>query len=121
MVTSVTSLGRSGLYDWLVQRVSAVVLLAYFGYVGFVLVSGEVDYKGWTELYSQTWMRVFSLLALLSLGSHAWVGLWCVLTDYITERMMGPKATLLRFSAQVLCGITMFVYVVWGIQILWSY
>ena len=27
MVTAVTSLGRSGLYDWLMQRVSAVILL----------------------------------------------------------------------------------------------
>ena len=30
MVTAVTNLGRSGLYDWLMQRVSAVILLAYF-------------------------------------------------------------------------------------------
>ena len=29
MVTQVTNLGRSGLYDWLMQRASAVVLLAY--------------------------------------------------------------------------------------------
>ena len=29
MVTSVTSFGRSGLYDWLVQRVSAVIILLY--------------------------------------------------------------------------------------------
>ena len=30
MVTSVTNLSRSGLYDWMAQRVSAVVLAAYF-------------------------------------------------------------------------------------------
>ena len=119
MVTSVTSLGRSGLSDWLMQRVSAVILLAYFVYIGAVLIGG-VDYAGWKELFSQTWMRIFSLLALLSLGIHAWVGLWCVLTDYITERLMGAKATLLRLAAQALCGITMFVYLVWGIQILWG-
>ena len=29
MVTSVTNLGRSGLFDWLVQRFSAVILGAY--------------------------------------------------------------------------------------------
>ncbi|RLA58972.1 MAG: succinate dehydrogenase, hydrophobic membrane anchor protein, partial [Gammaproteobacteria bacterium] len=37
MVTAVTNLGRSGLYDWLMQRVTAVILLAYFLYVGCVL------------------------------------------------------------------------------------
>ena len=29
MVTSVTSLGRNGLYDWLIQRVSAVIIGVY--------------------------------------------------------------------------------------------
>jgi len=119
MVTAVTSMGRSGLYDWLMQRVTAVILLAYFLYVGFVLLGG-VDYVAWKELYTQTWMRVFSLLALLSLGIHAWVGLWAVFTDYLTERMMGSMGNVLRFGAQVFCAVTMFTYVVWGIQIFWG-
>ena len=120
MVTSVTSLGRSGLYDWLLQRVTAVILLAYFVYVGCVLLGG-VDYAAWKELHSQTWMRVFSLLALFSLGIHAWVGLWAVFTDYLTERLMGTTGNVLRFVAQVVCALTMFTYIVWGIQILWGF
>jgi succinate dehydrogenase membrane anchor subunit len=120
MVTAVTSLGRSGLYDWLAQRVSAVILLAYFLFVAAVLLGG-VDYESWKALYSQTWVKIFSLMALLSLGVHAWVGLWSVLTDYMTERMMGSKGNLIRGIFQVICGITLFTYVVWGIQILWSY
>jgi len=119
MVTAVTSMGRSGLYDWLLQRVSAVILLAYTLYVGCVLIGG-VDYAGWSELYSQTWMRIFSLLALLSLGIHAWVGLWSVFTDYLTERNLGPIGNKLRFLAQAASGLIMFIYVVWGIQILWG-
>ena len=119
MVTSVTSMGRSGLYDWLIQRVSAVVLLAYFCFIGVVLLNG-VDYGEWKALFSQTWMRIFSLLALISLGVHAWVGLWSVLTDYVTQRLMGPKGDVLRFVLQADCAVTMFVYVVWGIQILWG-
>ena len=120
MVTAVTSMGRSGLYDWLMQRVTAVILLAYFAYIGVVLLGG-VDYASWKELHSQTWMRVFSMLALFSLGIHAWVGLWAVFTDYLTERLMGPTGNILRFVAQVVCAIIMFTYVVWGIQILWGY
>ena len=120
MVTAVTSMGRSGLYDWMMQRVTAVILLAYFLLVGYVLLGG-VDYASWKELYSQTWMRIFSLLALLSLGIHAWVGLWAVFTDYLTERLMGNTGNVLRFAAQVFCALTMFTYVVWGIQILWGF
>ena len=99
MVTAVTSMGRSGLYDWLMQRVSAVILLAYTLYVGCVLLGG-VDYETWHDLYSQTWMRVFSLLALISLGVHAWVGLWSVFSDYLTERNLGSVGNVLRFLAQ---------------------
>jgi succinate dehydrogenase / fumarate reductase membrane anchor subunit len=120
MVTAVTSMGRSGLYDWLMQRISAVVLLAYFVFVACVLLSG-VDYASWKALYSQTWMRVFSLMALLSLGVHAWVGIWGVLTDYFTDRVMGNTGNILRFVLQMLCGLTMFTYLIWGIQILWGY
>lgn len=119
MVTSVTSMGRSGLYDWLMQRVSAVILLAYFLFLASVLLGG-VDYASWKALYSQTWMRIFSLLALLSLGIHAWVGLWVVFTDYLTQRLLGPRGDVLRFLAQAGCAIVMFSYVVWGIQILWG-
>lgn len=119
MVTTVTSMGRSGLQDWLMQRVSAVILLAYFLLIGAVVVSG-VDYAAWKDLFSQTWMRVFSFLALVSLGLHAWVGLWAVFTDYFTERMMGPAGNLVRLAAQIVCAITMFTYLVWGIQILWG-
>ena len=119
MVTAVTNMGRSGLYDWLMQRVSAVILLAYFLFVAWVLVCG-VDYSSWKELFSQTWMRVFSMLALVSLVVHAWVGLWSVFTDYLTERMLGAAGNVLRLVAEVVCGITMFTYVVWGIQILWG-
>lgn len=119
MVTAVTNLGRSGVYDWLMQRVSAVILLAYFLYVGAVLIGG-IDYVEWKALYSQTWMRVFSLLALLSLGAHAWVGLWTVFTDYLTERTLGAAGNLLRFGAQCISAIILFTYTVWGIQILWG-
>ena len=120
MVTAVTSFGRSGLYDWLMQRISAVVLLAYFLFLACVLLGG-VDYASWKALYGQTWMRIFSLMALVSLGAHAWVGIWGILTDYFTERLMGQTGNVLRLVLQLACGVTMFTYMVWGIQILWGY
>jgi succinate dehydrogenase / fumarate reductase membrane anchor subunit len=120
MVTAVTSFGRSGLSDWLLQRVSAVILLAYFVFIGAILLGG-VDYASWKALFELTSVRIFSLLAILSLAAHAWIGMWAVLTDYLTERLMGRKGNVLRFTAQVLCSLTIFVYVVWGIQILWGY
>ena len=40
MVTNVTSLGRSGLSDWLIARVSAYVMTAYLIFiVGYLMLT----------------------------------------------------------------------------------
>lgn len=122
MVTAVTNFGRSGLYDWIVQRASAVVMAAYVIFlVGFILYTPEVGYAQWQELYSSLCMRVFSLITLLSVLSHAWIGLWAVLTDYITDRIMGTKATVIRVLIQMVLGLVTLTYAVWGIEILWGF
>jgi succinate dehydrogenase / fumarate reductase membrane anchor subunit len=78
MVNSVTNLGRSGVFDWMVQRVTAYVLALYTIFlIGFTLTT-DVDYQTWSGLFSQTWFRIFTLLVLVSIGAHAWVGLWTV-------------------------------------------
>lgn len=121
MVTSVTSFGRSGLYDWLIQRVGAVVMAAYVIFLaGYIALNPELTYEQWHALFGQLWVRVFSLVTLLSFISHAWIGLWAVLTDYLTVRMMGPKATVLRIFAQMVLGGVAVTYFVWGIEILWG-
>ncbi|QFU76062.1 succinate dehydrogenase, hydrophobic membrane anchor protein [Halioglobus maricola] len=119
MVRSVTSFGRSGLSDWLVQRVSGVILLAYFICIGCTLMGG-VDYMSWKASFESTGMRVFTLLAILSLAAHAWIGMWAVSTDYMTERMMGKNGNFIRVAFQIACSLVIFVYVIWGVQILWG-
>ncbi|WP_097461913.1 succinate dehydrogenase, hydrophobic membrane anchor protein [Mangrovitalea sediminis] len=114
MVSSVTNFGRSGVYDWMVQRVTAIVLALYTIFMlGFILLSSDLNYATWSALFSNTWMRIFSLMALISIGAHAWVGLWTITTDYL-------KVTSARFIVQALCGVVMFIYFVWGVQILWG-
>ena len=82
MVTNVTSFGRSGLSDWLVQRVSAVVLAAYTVFiVVYLLCNPDLTHAQWTLLNQHIVMKMFSLAAILSVAAHAWIGLWSVLTD----------------------------------------
>lgn len=114
MVTNVTSLGRSGVYDWMMQRVTAVVLALYSLFIlGFLVLTPEIGYGEWKALFESTCVRIFSLLAIISLALHAWVGLWTVSTDYI-------KPTGIRFVFQAVCGLVTFIYVVWSAQILWG-
>ena len=121
MVTTVTSLGRSGLSDWLIQRVSAFVMTAYLIFiVGYLVMNPELTYAQWAQLNQALPMRMFSLLTILSIAAHAWIGMWCVLTDYVTVRLVGPKATAIRIVFQLgMIAITL-LYVIWAINILWG-
>lgn len=121
MVTNVTSFGRSGLYDWVVQRITAVILGVYFvALFTYLILNPDLNYQQWQALFSTTWVRIASLMALLSLCAHAWVGLWTISTDYLTTYLIGPKATALRLLWQLGSIVLMFIYLVWGIQILWG-
>lgn len=105
MVTNVTNFSRSGLYDWMAQRVSAVVLAAYFLFLlGYLIANPGLEYAQWHELFSANWMRIFSLLALVALSVHAWVGMWTISTDYLTNMAIGKWATGVRFLFQAVCG-----------------
>lgn len=121
MVTNVTSFGRSGLSDWLVQRVSAIVMAAYTVFtVVYLLCSSDLSYAQWAGLHQNIFMKMFSLATILSIAAHAWIGLWAVLTDYVTVRLMGPKATALRILLQLGMITVTLAYVVWAIDILWG-
>jgi succinate dehydrogenase / fumarate reductase membrane anchor subunit len=114
MVTAVTSFGRSGLSDWLVQRVSAVILGVYSLFmVAYLLLNPDLEFTQWQALFNNTSMRIFSLMALLSLGAHCWIGLWSISTDYL-------KHFALRFVFQMVVGLLMFIYTIWGVQLLWG-
>ena len=114
MVASVTNLGRSGLYDWVVQRLTAVILALYTLFLlGFVIASPDLQYAEWQGLFAQTWMKVFSLATLISICAHAWVGMWTISTDYL-------KAAAVRFTFQLVTAAFLFAYLVWAIDILWS-
>ena len=122
MVTAVTSFGRSGLYDWLVQRFTAIVLSVYtVVIVGFIVGNPDLDYATWSAFHRQTWMRIFSLMVVASIIAHSWIGLWGVLTDYITTRMIGANAVALRVSILGLFFVVAFAFVVWAIEILWGF
>lgn len=114
MVKSVTSLTGNGLRDWLIQRVTAVILALYTLFlVGFLMLHQPMTYDLWADLYDNVLMRVFTFFALLSMVYHTWVGVWTVLTDYI-------KCACLRLILLVLAMLALLGYMVWGVMIVWG-
>lgn len=114
MVKSVTSLGRSGLHDWMIQRITAVILAAYVIYLCvFIFSTPNLQFEVWQALFAQTSFKIFSFITIASLCFHAWVGLWIISTDYL-------KPVAIRMIFQVLVIISCLAFLLWGAQILWS-
>ena len=121
MVTNVTNFSRSGLYDWVLQRLTAVVLGAYSVFLlGYLIINPALQFSQWSLLFEETWVRIFTLLALISILAHAWVGIWTITTDYLNDHTFGRKSVLVRFPLQIICFAALISYVIWGVQILWG-
>lgn len=122
MVTSVTSFGRSGLSDFLLQRVSALVVGAYgLCLVGFFAVGG-VDHARLSEFFGSRAMQWFSTAAIVAFGAHAWIGMWTVGTDYIQQRAfgLGGSAFGVRLVWQFGCVALIAVYMLWTLSTIWG-
>ncbi len=113
MVSRVVTGARYGMRDWLVQRVTAVIMSVYTVIVLVVLLGGvPISYAVWKDLFTQGWMRVATLLFAASLAWHLWVGVRNILMDYV-------KPDGLRLTLQVMTLLTIAAYLGWTIQILW--
>lgn len=102
-----------GLRDWLAQRLTAIVLLAYtLVLLGAIAFTPDLGYGTWAGLFASNWMKVATLLAVISLAWHAWVGIRDIFMDYI-------KPTGVRLLLQVLTVVALIGYALWAVIILW--
>ena len=113
MVNRVIVGAHYGLKDWLLQRLTAVVMAVYSVVILIVLLSGNYQgYASWKALFGQGWMRFASLLFVLSVLIHAWVGIRDIWMDYV-------KSTGLRLSLQTLTVLWLVGCGGWAVQVLW--
>jgi len=114
MVNRVVTGAHYGLRDWLVQRVTAAVMALYsVVLVAWLLWQPRVDYDTWTALFSSQPMRTVTLLFLLSVFYHAWIGVRDIVMDYV-------KPAGVRLVIHVLVILVSLLYAVWAVQILWG-
>ena len=127
MVISATALGRNGVADWLIQRVSAVVLALYTaGLLGwFCWQGGSVDFATWQGLNQCLAMRIVNSVTLLALVGHCWVGIWTILTDYVTAARMSVLGlanytVFVRLMCEVATIFWLLGCLIWGGAIIWA-
>ena len=103
-----------GLSAWLLQRLTAVVMVAYTLFLaGILLWCPPGTYPEWKGLFSGSFVRLATMLFFLALLYHAWVGVRDIVMDYV-------KPTGLRLLLQSLVGTALVFYLVWSVSILWG-
>jgi succinate dehydrogenase / fumarate reductase membrane anchor subunit len=102
-----------GLRDWLVQRITAAMALYSVALAGWLMWQPYLDYDTWTALFAGGWMRIGTLMFLLSLFWHAWIGVRDVAMDYV-------KPAGVRLAIHVLAILALVFYAIWSVQILWG-
>ena len=104
-----------GVRDWLAQRVTAVVMAVYTLFFLMVLASlPAIDYAHWSALWSLPVTRYATLLFVLSVLVHAWIGVRNIFMDYVHH-------TGVRLVLHVLVILTLIAYGAWSVQILWGF
>jgi succinate dehydrogenase / fumarate reductase membrane anchor subunit len=89
-----------GLRDWLMQRVTAVLMALFtLALLLQVVFGGPIGYDSWAGIFSRQWMKVLTFVVIIALAWHAWVGM--------------------RLLAQVFTRVWLVGCAGWAVQVLW--
>lgn len=114
MVKSVLGVNHQGLRDWVIQRLSAIYMAVYtFGLVGYLLSHPGLSFAEWHSLFASQAVKVATILLILAVLFHAWIGIWTIFTDYV-------KPFVIRSILNTLVLLLLFACFFWGVLILWS-
>ena len=103
-----------GLRDWVVQLVTAAVLVIYTVIFALDVLTGpKLDFASWRALFAPQWMKLATLLALLAAYLHAWIGVRNIFMDYV-------KNLTVRFVLDVLAVLWLTACGLWSMQLLGS-
>jgi len=115
MVNRVVTGAHYGLRDWLVQRVSAVVMALYTLFLLVLFGSRKhIDYATWHGIFASPLVKVLTLLFVASVCMHVWVGVRDIYMDYVQP--LGVRLTL-----QAITIVLLAAYAGWALVILWRF
>ncbi len=102
-----------GFRDWLLQRITAVVMAVYTVLFAICALSmADSSFESWRGVFSGSFMKFATFLCFMSLFFHAWVGVRDIFMDYV--KPAGIRLLLHTVTVLFLAGC-----LGWGAQILW--
>lgn len=89
---------------WMLQRVTALVLLFLLALGGATLLTGPpLGYERWHALATSTHGAVLIVVFFAALGLHGWIGVRDIALDYIHATTL--RLALLTVVGVILCAI----------------
>jgi len=101
-----------GLRDWLLQRLTAIYLAGFLGYLLLhFLIQSQHTFQEWHDWVTRPAMIIATALFILAVLVHGWVGMRDVVLDYV--HVISLRITMLSLIALTLvsCGV-------WALRIL---
>jgi len=106
---------KSGLKEWIVQRLTGIYITFYFLFIVFYLfLNGGFTYLNWINLFSSFYFKIITVLFIFNIVLHLGIGMSIVTTDYISSSM-------LRVFVDFLVNIFLLSYIFFIMQILWGF
>jgi succinate dehydrogenase / fumarate reductase membrane anchor subunit len=104
-----------GKINWLVARITAVIIMAFVIDVSYFWLSHhEVTFLQWGVFLNDSVHFFLLAFALISILFHAWIGIWTVLTDYV-------KCKYLQVFLEILFVSLLSGCLLWGFYLLGGY
>lgn len=113
MVNRIVVGAHYGLRDWILQRVTAVIMAVYTVALVLFLLAMPSSYEGWKAFFGQTWVQVLTQTTLIALFLHAWVGIRDLWMDYV-------KPVGVRLTLHVLTLVWLVACVIYSIKVVWG-
>ncbi|MDR3054413.1 MAG: succinate dehydrogenase, hydrophobic membrane anchor protein [Zoogloeaceae bacterium] len=113
MINRIVVGAHYGLKDWLVQRVTAIVMALYSVFLIAILwVVKPSDFEAWRAVFALGTVKFATFLFALSLFYHAWIGVRDIWMDYV-------QPVGIRLTLHVLTLLALIGYSGWAAAILW--
>jgi len=105
---------RYGLSDWLLQRLTGVVMALYTPVIAICfLMHRPSTFADWKGMFSSGFVRLATILFLAALIYHAWIGVRDIVMDYL-------KPVSVRLTALFLIAFFLIACFAWSVAILWG-
>lgn len=102
-----------GLKDWVIQRITAILMLIYTIALILTIILLPDNYTQWQQFFHCTWVQLITQITVIALVIHVWVGVRDIWMDYV-------KPNGLRLFLHVITILWLVGCFIYSVKIIWG-